>query len=151
VRTTTYASKRDTWLTVLIWVSTTLVMASSIGILLADASALQRAIFFLMGLATAGFMLWILYGTFYRLTDTELVVRSGPFRYAIPLARIKSVAPTRSPLSGPACSLDRLQVDAGESSVLISPAAKQAFLRDLAGRATGLVLEGVVLMRKSTW
>lgn len=151
MRTTTYASKRDRWLTVLIWVSTTLVMASGVGILLADASLLQRAIFFTFGLATAGFMLWILYGTFYRLTDTQLIVRSGPFRYAIPLAGIKSVAPTRSPLSGPACSLDRLQVDAGTLSVLISPAAKQAFLRDLAGRSPGLDLQGVVLVRKSTW
>ncbi len=142
VRTTTYRSKRDTWLTVLIWVATTLVMVSGVGILLADASLLQRAIFFLLGLATAGLMLWILYGTFYRLTDTDLVVRSGPFRYTIPLDGIRSVAPTRSPLSGPACSLDRLQVDAGALSVLISPAAKQAFLRDLAVRSRGLDSRG---------
>ena len=150
MRTTSYPSKRDTWLTVLIWVSTTLVLVSGVGILLADASLLQRAIFFSFGLATAGFMLWILYGTFYRVTDTELIVRSGPLRYTIPLAGIRSVAPTRSPLSGPACSLDRLQVDAGKVSVLISPAAKEAFLRDLAGRACGLHLEGVALVRKTT-
>ena len=148
MRTTTYRSKRDRWLTVLIWVSATLVTASGVGILLTDASLLQRLIFLLLGLVTAGLMLWILYGTFYRLTDTDLVVRSGPFRYTIPLDGIRSVAPTRSPLSGPACSLDRLQVDAAGSSVLISPAAKHAFLRDLAGRSRGLDLEGVVLLRK---
>jgi hypothetical protein len=153
VRATTYPSKRDTWLTVLIWVSATLVVISGAGILLSEASLLQRAIFFLLGLATAGLMLWILYGTFYRLTDTDLIIRSGPFRYAIPLSEIRSVAPTRSPLSGPACSLDRLQVDARgpASGVLISPAAKDAFLRDLAGRSRGLSFEGVLVVRRDAW
>lgn len=151
MKATTYPSKRDAWLSVLIWLSAALVMASAVGILVSDASPLQRAIFLVLGLATSGFMLWILYGTFYRLTDTELVVRSGPFRYRIPLAGIRSVAPTRSPLSGPACSLDRLQVDAAGPPVLISPADKKAFLHDLAGRSRGLRLEGVVLVRKSDW
>ena len=64
-------------------------MAASVaGILLSDASWAQRLIFLLLGVAMAGFMLWILYGTFYRLTATHLLVRSGPFRYAIPLAEI---------------------------------------------------------------
>ncbi len=127
-------------------------MAASVaGILLSDASWAQRLIFLLLGVAMAGFMLWILYGTFYRLTATHLLVRSGPFRYAIPLAEIRSVAPTRSPLSGPACSLDRLQVDAGGTSILISPAAKQEFLRDLAGRSRGLSFEGVLVVRRDGW
>ena len=38
-----------------------------------------------------------------------------------------------------------------EDTYMISPASKQAFLRDLAGRSPGLVLEGVVLVRKSKW
>ena len=127
-------------------------MAASVaGILLSDASWAQRLIFLLLGVAMAGFMLWILYGTFYRLTATHLLVRSGPLHYAIPLPELRPAAPTRRPLSGPACSLDRLQVDAGGTSILISPAAKQEFLRDLAGRSRGLSFEGVLVVRRDGW
>ena len=44
----------------------------------------------------------------YRLTETELVVRSGLLRWRIPFDAIQEVHPTSNPLSSPAWSLDRL-------------------------------------------
>ena len=79
----------------------------------------------------------------YRLTETELVVRSGLLRWRIPFDAIQEVHPTSNPLSSPAWSLDRLHVSyrskGGEVHfLLISPENKRIFLRDLAGRASEL-------------
>ncbi|MET0289911.1 MAG: PH domain-containing protein [Pseudoxanthomonas sp.] len=77
--------------------------------------------------------LWMLLGTHYLLTAERLLIRCGPFRWRIRLAEIRAVTPTRSLLSGPALSLDRLRIDHGHwNSVLISPHAREDFLARLA-------------------
>lgn len=77
--------------------------------------------------------LWLLLDTRYQLTAERLLVRCGPFRWRIALSEIRAVTPTRSLMSGPALSLDRLRVDYGRwRSVLISPRERQAFLDELA-------------------
>lgn len=79
--------------------------------------------------------LWVLLGTHYTLTDSTLQVRSGPFRWRIPLSEINGIEHTRSPLSSPALSLDRLQISYGRGSLLmISPRDRDAFMRELAAR-----------------
>ena len=88
-------------------------------------------------------MLWTLYGTRYRLTDFELRIACGPFRWRIPYDDIERISPTRSPVSGPACSLDRLEVVAPDASTLglmISPERKLEFLRELVALAPSLRL-----------
>ena len=80
----------------------------------------------------AGLPLWILAGTHYTFVGEELIVRSGPFRWRIPLREIRSVTPTRDMLASPALSLDRLRIDYGAGrAVMVSPADKDAFLREL--------------------
>lgn len=76
--------------------------------------------------------MWTLYGTRYLLTDSGLRIRSGPFRWSIPYTSIEHVAPTRSALAGPACSMDRLQVVCRGASLglMISPEHKSDFLKD---------------------
>ncbi|MCM3878882.1 MAG: PH domain-containing protein [Vicinamibacterales bacterium] len=78
--------------------------------------------------------LWIFASTYYLVSDTELLVRSGPVNRRIPLTEISNVTPTRNPLSSPALSLDRLEIAYGNSSVLISPKDKDGFLRALTER-----------------
>ena len=78
---------------------------------------------------------WVVAATNYTITDSELLIRSGPFRWAVPIREITSVTPTRSPLSSPALSLDRLRIDFGKGrSVMISPLNREAFVRDLESR-----------------
>jgi hypothetical protein len=75
---------------------------------------------------------WLLKTTCYTLEPTRLLVRSGPFSWNVPLAGIHSITPTRNPLSSPALSLDRLCIEYGKhGSLMISPADKQGFLREL--------------------
>ena len=74
--------------------------------------------------------------TYYEVTNTDLRVVSGPFRWTIPLSDITDVQPTRNPLSSPALSLDRLKVSYGKRKfVLVSPADKDGFIRAI-GQAT---------------
>jgi hypothetical protein len=92
----------------------------------------------------AGFILWVLYSTDYTLTRHELIIRSGPFRWTIPLNSIEEVFPTHNPLSSPACSLDRLHIRyrGSRGGIMISPRDKTAFLQDLTAREPGLRREG---------
>ena len=94
--------------------------------------------------------LGLLFPMKYGLTATHLVVRHGLVRQRIELAKITSVEPTRSPLSSPALSLDRLRITSGTGffkKVMISPAAKKEFLVELALRAR-LVRNGDGLIRR---
>ncbi len=76
--------------------------------------------------------LWLLLDTHYLLDTNTLLIRSGPFRWAIPVADIKSIRPTNNPLSSPALSLDRLRIDYGKGkTIMISPRDKAAFLEEL--------------------
>jgi hypothetical protein len=85
------------------------------------------------------FMLWIYYGTWYELTDTHLLIRSGPLRVTISLATIESVEPTRSPLSSPALSLDRLRIRYDRYGfTMISPEHRDRFMAELMRREPAL-------------
>jgi hypothetical protein len=97
----------------------------------------------------AAFVLWTLYGTRYTLTESILIVQSGPFRWVIDLEAIMEVFPTRNPLSSPACSLDRLQIRYRKSrfGMMISPQDKAGFLRDLVALSPGLKLNGDQVLR----
>jgi len=54
---------------------------------------------------------WTFLATYYKITEQELIVKSGPFRWNIPIESIKNIEPDNSPISSPALSLDRLRID----------------------------------------
>lgn len=73
-------------------------------------------------------ILTILLRTVYRVDRKQLKIYCGPFWWTINIADIESVAETRSPLSSPALSLDRIRINYGERRwVMISPDDKQGF------------------------
>lgn len=82
---------------------------------------------------------WMLLSTYYELTGELLVAHSGPFCWRIPLKNISSVRESQSVRSGPALSMDRLEVawDGGRV-LLISPEDKAGFLAALHRRAPQL-------------
>jgi hypothetical protein len=90
----------------------------------------------LAGIAFPG---WVLVSTAYTLTSRALLIRSGPFRWSIPLREITEVTPTRSALSSPALSLDRLRIRyASNSIIMVSPEDRRRFLADLKARGVGI-------------
>lgn len=139
----TFESKRDAWIVVLIWAGALMSAYAALDQIDSPVSVLFAA--------AAAFMLWVLYGIRYTLTDERLLVRCGPFRFRVPLAEIGSVTPSRNPLSSPAASLDRLLIkwDDERRRILVSPSDKAGFLRELERRCPQLRLDGDRLLRSS--
>lgn len=130
-----YASKIDTWLALVIVsiviacfiVFISVASSGSIVAILVSAPAL---------IFGAGLPLWLMKSTVYTLTDETLFVKSGPFKWQVPVNQINSVTPTSNPLSSPALSLDRLRIEYGRwGSIMISPKDKEAFIQDLEARS----------------
>lgn len=135
----TFRSKVDAWLGAVMIGSAVLSSAVALvllvqgvpgGVLLAVAIAVTGAIL----------PLCILVDTQYVLDDRILLIRSGPFRWRIPLNEIKSIKPTRNPLSSPALSLDRLRIVYGKNrSCMVSPSDREGFIREIERRANRVV------------
>jgi len=88
------------------------------------------------------FIGWIWFGTGYEILENEIKIRCGPFRQRIPLHEIREIKRTRSPLSAPACSLDRMEIKYGKSKrVMISPADKENFIKTIIEKSPSIQLD----------
>ncbi|WP_456271222.1 PH domain-containing protein [Bacillus sp. AK031] len=77
-------------------------------------------------------IIWLMFATYYEINGNVLKVAAGPLRYKIDITSIKSVKPTRNPLSSPALSIDRLEIKYNKwNTVLISPKDKERFIEEL--------------------
>ncbi len=129
-----FSSKVDLWLGASIGLSALAAIAAALYVISIQAPGRWMIAAF-VGLLGGAFPLWILGSTRYALTGSELVARSGPFRWTIPIAEIRAVEPTRNPLSSPALSLDRLAISYGRGqSLMISPRDRTGFLAALDSR-----------------
>jgi len=147
-----FPTKRDPWLVAVIWIGSLLAFVGALAQLSAAAPLVLRALVGLFLVGMAMFMIWVLYGTDYTIGGEYLVIRSGPLRFCVPLRDIESVEPSRSPLSSPACSLDRLLIrwERGRRRILISPEPKSGFLLALSQHCPQLRHEGSHLTQGGT-
>ncbi len=127
-----FRSKVDTWLAVVLLLSALMPLAAAWQVAAGGSGVAALGAIGLAALG-AGLPLWMLMATDYRVSEASLDVRCGPLRWHIPRAGITRVTSTRSVLSSPALSLDRLRVEyGGGKSVLVSPQDQAGFLRALA-------------------
>lgn len=129
-----FPSKVDAWLAAIIGVSIVVDIGASAYVVVLNAPG---AWFVAPLLLVVGALLplWIFLSTDYRIDDERLAIRSGPFRWSIPLDQIASIQPTNNPLSSPALSLDRLEItQASGRTIRISPRDQAGFLAELNGR-----------------
>jgi hypothetical protein len=129
-RKKTYPSKRDWWLAGIIWIALAAMLVGLVGMMTTPDPLLVRLGGAALTLAGIAFTLWIYYSTRYTLTDTELIVRTGPLRWRVALDSIDEVSPSRNPISSPAFSLDRRL----SRAVLPSQRATRASTARLLGR-----------------
>jgi hypothetical protein len=143
----TYRAKLDAWLVALAVATASVLIAGGVVPLLRRGlwgqAALVLGVIFLVGVLNCPL--------YYRVTDRELIVRSGIQCWRIPLAGIVGVRPTSDLVASPALSLDRLAVDYTANgrvqSILISPEDQDGFLFDLAMRVRELRPFGFGLAR----
>jgi membrane protein YdbS with pleckstrin-like domain len=144
-----FPSKRDAWLTGVMLAALGVSLISLIATLLAPRTDSSFGWVLAIWLSAALFVAWLWTTTDYTLGSGELLVRSGPFRWRVPLAEIQEIEPTRNPLSSPALSLDRLEIVYGKSRrLLISPREKDRFLRAVVEQAPQLELQGDRVRRR---
>lgn len=135
--TPTYPSKIDTWLAVVLGFSALVALVACAVLVLAPVPGGWTVALFL-ALTAVCLPAWLLMTTGYQFQGDELLIRSGPFRWRIPVQQIKAVSNTRNPLSSPALSLDRILIEYGAGkAIMVSPKDQQGFLRDLQARREG--------------
>jgi len=129
-----FESKRDRWLTLILGFSAFIDIGAALIVIGVDMAFLPKALTIGVLLASGILILWIMRGTRYVIDQGTLTAHCGPFRWRVPLDAIHAIEPTRSPLSSPALSLDRLKISYGEGKViLVSPMEKERF-RNALGR-----------------
>ena len=140
-----FPSKVDTWIGVLLFVAPVLSLVSGITAVLAGGGLFALAPVAFVGLLYVG-LVWPIA---YEVTDEALVIRFGLMRSRVPYAKIKAVRPTRTILSSPALSLDRLHVDCGNPlGPNISPADRDGFYAALLAKAPHLHRQGDALVSR---
>jgi len=137
-----FPTKVDRWLAVVLLGGLAILLSAS----WTAAGTAQRiwelALGVIMPLLLISMVALLSWPTRYELHDQEIVIRSGVVRYRIAYASITRVIPSRSVLSAPAWSLDRLRIDHARGYALISPRDKPGFLKALAARAEHLAPQG---------
>ena len=134
-----FRSKIDLWLIVLLSV----VALSTILPLFWQFSWLL----FVIDVAEIVLLYDMFFHTYYKIEDSRLIVKSGSaLTSAYDISSIQSVSPTRTILSAPALSLDRLKIKlkSGED-IVISPKDKQSFIAALVEQNPGIEVEGRIL------
>jgi len=134
-----FPSKIDRWLLALIAAPLGVSVAVVISALLTHPPL--EAVLIMVGVEALvlGFISWTFRSTRYLVTDREVIVRSGPFRWRIEIDKIESIVPSRSPISSPAMSLDRLQIRYSRGrSLLVSPEDRIGFLEAVVARSNRL-------------
>ena len=87
----------------------------------------------------AAIICWIFIATYYELKRDQLVIHCGPFSWRIPLAEVSGIHESDSVRSGPALSMDRLEIVFGGGKVLVvSPADKGRFVAAVQQRMAAL-------------
>ena len=129
---TVYKSKIDWWLGAILVVA---MIASALAGLKALSTDTPNAIWTAALIGGVGFILPLvgLLSTRYVIQGQQLVVRSGLFKWRIPINEISDITPSSDPVASPALSLDRLRITYGQTkSLLISPRDKDGFLAQIA-------------------
>jgi Bacterial PH domain len=104
-------------------------------------------------LLVGGMILWILVGTYCEITETSLLIRSGPIRWRVPLDAIEEVVPQSTWYGGPLFEWNfglavrgvrvRYRKKNGGLTwpIRIAPRDRAAFLLELTERLPGLVVK----------
>ena len=123
-----FRSKIDLWLLIVLVTTAVIPITQAMAALQNGANWIPQAL--ISGLLGVSF-LWLLFSTKYTINQDTLIIQSGPFRWRIPKKEITQVTPSKSLISSPALSLDRLRIEyaGGRKSILISPKDKSGFLQ----------------------
>lgn len=129
-----FTSKKDIWLALFIW--GTIIFMCLLMIIE------RNIMLYVVGILMNIFLLWIWFGTNYKVMEEQLYIVSGPFRTIVHIAKIRKIKPTKSLLSAPALSVDRLEIHYNKYDIIIvSPKEKNAFIHHLQSKNKSIEVE----------
>ncbi|RUO24433.1 hypothetical protein CWE09_11255 [Aliidiomarina minuta] len=104
-------------------------------------SLLAATLLSLRGLSLLGLILlllgavlpmWVVMSTRYHITEEDLLVRAGPFRWRLALSSISKIEPCHNGVIAPALSRERIKITyQGSNSLMVSPSDRYSFIMDL--------------------
>ena len=132
-----YESAVDLWIALMLILTPVLASGLSIYLLL-DGRQGDAMILFVTAVATLLVTAAFTYPCRYTILNDALSVRCGFICYQVPLDEIERVEPSRTLRSGPALSMRRVLVTTRKRKHVLSPRARDEFIRDLerCGRST---------------
>ncbi|MFG1485008.1 PH domain-containing protein [Halobacteriovorax sp. RZ-1] len=76
-------------------------------------------------------LIFLYISIYYEITKDTLIVSNLFLKTHLPISTIKKVSKTRTFLSAPALSLDRIKIECHKKSIVISPERREQFLSKL--------------------
>ena len=99
--------------------------------LLVEGRSADAMILFLTGALAALITIAFTLPCRYTVLEDTLSLRCGLICYQVPLADIQSVEPSRTIMSGPALSMNRVLIQTAKRQYILSPKERDAFIEDL--------------------
>lgn len=133
-----FASKRDSFYSIAVWGTIVILFLS---IILNFSLALFNLFWGLIGLVAIGFLVWIWFGTSYRIESETIKIKNGPFKWMVKIQDINSISKRRSLLATPSLSVDRLVLHYDKyGEMLLSPKDESEFIELLLTKNTQIKL-----------
>lgn len=119
-----YQSKKDVLFALLFW-GVVVLMG---WLMIVDNSIVM----YVISMFIISFLLWMWFGTSYRIDGDVLKVKSGPLRGTVNIEDIRKLTATRTLFSAPALSIDRIEILYKKYDIMIvSPMDKTKFVQAL--------------------
>lgn len=128
-----FHSRKDNFFHIVVWGCILLLSLLVVEILMINFDWINLLLFILISL-TIGFLLWIYFGTSYKLNKDTFGYRSGPYRGKIEINRIKEVIKGKTMWVGfkPATAQKGLIIKYdGYNQIYISPKTNDLFIAEL--------------------
>lgn len=83
----------------------------------------------LLGLIGIGLLIWVWFGTSYRIENESIQIKYGPFKWKVSIEDINSISKRKNLLITPALAMDRLLLRYGKyGEILLSPKNEVEFI-----------------------
>lgn len=134
-----FTSKKDIFYFLIIWGSVAFVSLSVIF----DFSLNILSIFGdILGLSVVEFLIWIWFGTSYRVKNKYIAIKYGPFKEKISIQDINRIGKKKSILVAPALAIDKVLLRYGKyGEILLSPKKEKEFINLLLIKNPQIILE----------
>ncbi|MBA2875128.1 PH domain-containing protein [Thermaerobacillus caldiproteolyticus] len=136
-----FPSKKDIWMAIIIWLSIFVFIIppifaiEPIGVIMLPSILNNKLITMIIMIVPALLLSWIWFDTGYKIEESKIMVKSGPYRKTINIKEISSVRTTKNPFAAPALSMDKIEINYGNFEIVtISPKNKDEFIYQLQKR-----------------